>query len=409
MVSRSVRKLLLLFLLMLAAAPGADAATLLVFPPENLTKSAALNWVGEGIAFSISEQCQSPDVETISWEERSRFIEASDLPPNTTLSRASMIRLAQRASVDFLIFGNYTGTEGNLRISLRALRLKTMKLSGEMEATGPVTALPQLENELAWVILSNNGFTGALTREAFKARTRVVPNRPYSMFIESLAVTDESARFNLLQKALAAYRDFPQASFLLGVYYFLSGDCVKTVQYLKPALRDAQDYLEAQFMLGTCSLRQDKPEDAIGAYSAILTQLRSLEVFNNIGVAYLRKGDYPMAMQYLANARNMNKADVTVAINLAVLQRLQGDDKAALAVLDDLVKAHPDLGMPQYLYSLALASQGQAEKAAAARERAAKLGIDAEKMSVQDPRTWTRLFSAWTRRPASILAGEAKY
>src|SRR5512146_2732585 len=67
-VSNSVRKLLFLCSLLLMAAPAAKGASLVVFPPENLTKVPSLNWIGEGMAVSISEQCLSPDVETIGWE-----------------------------------------------------------------------------------------------------------------------------------------------------------------------------------------------------------------------------------------------------------------------------------------------------------------------------------------------------
>lgn len=398
----------LLLLLLCLAAPAPANIAFLVFPPENLTKTKTLSWVGEGLAIAISEECQVPGVDTISWEERVRFLEASDLPPNSTLSRASMIRVAQRVAADRIIYGKYTGTEDRLNIELQVLDLKSLRVSGPIVATGPESALPQIENELAWVILSNNGRNGALSRDSFRARTRTVPNKAYAYFINCLAAADEAERAIMLVQALEMHRDFPQASYLLGTHYFQLNDCTRTVQYLTPALREAQYLLDAQFMLGTCFLKQENPSEAIQAYSAILARVQCLEVLNNLGVAYMRAGDYPLAVQNLIAARALAKTDLTVGLNLALLRQLQGDEAAALAVLEELVKAHPEQGMLQYLYGTVLGSRGQKEQAATALESAGKLGIDLEKMKRQDPRSWSRIFPSWTRRAVVPVVGDGQ-
>lgn len=396
------------FLLACLAGPAVAKTTFMVFPPENLTRVQTLAWISEGLAIAISEALQVPGVDTFSWEERVRFVEASDLPPGRPLSRGSMIRVAQKAVADRLVFGSYSGTEKNLHIALRVLDLKTLQLSGDIVANGTLSALPQLENELAWVILSDGSRNGALSREEFRARTRTVPNKPYSDFISCLAIANEDERAQMLLKAVELYRDFPQASFLLGAYYFQSGDCARAIQYLKPALKGGQSFLEAEFMLGTCYLKQDNPAEAIQAYSAFVLRGQSPEVLNNLGVAYMRKGDYALAAQNLVEARNLAKTDVTIGLNLAILRHIQGDDTAELAVLDALVKVHPEQGMVQYLHHLALNSRGATERAAAALEQARKLGIDDEKMKRQDPRSWTRIFPSWTRHPTFAWLGEGK-
>lgn len=408
MVSNRVQKLMLAspLILIWLSVPAVAGTTFLMFPPENQSKVQGLAWIGEGLAIAISEELLAPDVETISWEERLRFIESSDLPPNTLLSRASMIRVAQKAAADQLVFGSYAGTRDNLHIVLRVLDLKSLRLSGEIAANGPMSALPQLENELAWVILSDMGLNGALSREDFRARSRTVPNGPYSSFISCLAVSDGAKRAKMLLKTVELYRNFPQASFLVGVYYFEKGDCVRAIQYLKPALKAAQSFLEAEFMLGTCYLKQDKPAEAVQAYNAVVKRCPALEVLNNLGVAYLRRGNYPLAAQNLVEACNLAKTDLTVGLNLAILRHLQGDEPAALAILNEMVKVHADQGMLQYLYSLALESRGDSRKAAVALDQAKKLGVDPEKVKRQDPRSWTQIFPTWTRRPVVTWGGK---
>ncbi len=161
-------------------------------------------------------------------------------------------------------------------------------------------------------------------------------------------------------------------------------------------------------MLGTCYLKLDNLAEAIQAYNAFAERAQALEVFNNLGVAYMRKGDFPLAVQNLIEARKLASSDVTVGLNLALLRHLEGDELSALSVLEEVVKAHPEQGMVQYLYSVALASRGEQKKAAAALDEAMRLGVDPEKLKRQDPKSWTRVFPTWNRRPGFTWVGEAK-
>ncbi len=376
-----------------------------MFPPENQTKAQDLAWIGEGMAIAVSEEMESPGVETISWSERVRFVESVDLPPGTPLSRGSMIRVAQKAAADALVFGSYSGTPDNLRIVLRVLDLKTLKLGGEKVANGPVSALPQLENELAWVLLADVSPGLNLSREEFRARTRKVSNQAYLNFINCLSVPDTAERAKRLMRTLELNRDFPQASFLVGEYYFSGSDWFRAIQYLKPALRSPQNLCDAEFMLGTSYLKVEDNTDAIQAYSTLISHTRSVEALNNLGVAYARKGDYTAAMQNLTEARALARSDLLVELNLALVYHLQGEEAAALAILADAVKEHPDHGMLQYLYGLALADQGESDKAARALAQAQRLGLDPDKLKRQDPRTWTQIFPAWVYRGAAAWTG----
>ncbi len=406
-VSSIVPKLLFAFMLLLVS-PASAGTTFMVFPPENGSKAQTLAWIGEGLAVSISEQLISPVADSISWEERVRFVEASDLPPNAPLSRASMIRVAQKAAADFIVFGSYSGTEDSLGISLSVLDLKSLRLGGEKAASGPLSALPQLENELAWAILSDVANNGTISRDDFRRRMRTVPNAVYASFIGSLAITDESERARTLQKLLDAYHDFPQASYLLGSHYFADSDCSRAIPYLKSALKEAQDFLEAEFMLGTCYLKQGDTAEAAAAYNGFVARNRALEALNNLGVAYLRWGDYALATQNLLEARKLAGADVTVGINMAILRHLQGEDAAARSILEELVKTDPEQGFLQYLHSLVLDAIGEAKQASEALDRARRMGVDPEKMKRQDLRAWTRIFPSWIRRSPITFTSQVR-
>jgi tetratricopeptide (TPR) repeat protein len=372
-----------------------DSATVLVFPLDGPQNSANLSWLSEGVALSISDQIEGPNVKVIDRSERINLIERADLPPGAQLSRASMIRVAQQTPADLIVIGSFSGTEQDLRISIRVLDVRALKLSGEMAAKGPVSALPQMENDLSWLILNNTGLEKNYTRAKFQERTRKVPNSAYMSYIHSLSAPNENDQLRLLLKSLERYRGFPEAQFLVSRIYFHRGDCRSAMSHLLLARSDESNQLESEFMRGTCFLQQDLTAEAIQSFSHIMSVSRSLGVLNNAGVAYLRKGDVAQAADVLAEARNLSRSDPNVALNLALVRHIQGNDEGARRILEDTLKSHPKSGMLNFLFGFILKGDGEADKATASLGKAKSLGVNVDKLQTEDPKNWSRLISTW--------------
>lgn len=384
----------LFFLLLTGTTAAGEQPLIVVFPLDGSSTNNALQWLSEGVALSISEQLEGRELKALDRNERLNLVENLDLPPGARLSRASMIRVAQRAGADMIVTGTYSGTEQNLRFALRVLNLKTLKLSGEMLANSPIPALQQTENELAWLILTNNGFEKSFTREKFQERTRRVPNQAYSLFVRSLEAPKESDQIQLLQSALQAYRDFPEAQFRLGRAYYQKGDCSSALPHLLQSRSDKNPQVEIDFMRGTCYLQTDQTAQAVQSFYHLLQTARPYEALNNIAVAYLRKGDMNLAANSLVEARNQARSDPTVTMNLALVRHLQGNESAARSLLEEAYRVHPDYGMLQFLLSVVLKAQGESEKAVATSGRARNLGVNVEKMQAEDPVKWSRVLSS---------------
>jgi tetratricopeptide (TPR) repeat protein len=365
----------------------------IVFPLDGPPKSP-LQWLGEGIAMSLSDQLNSREIKSMGRNERTTLVENLDLPPGARLSRGSMIRVAQRAGSDLLIMGAYSGSEQNLRVSVRVLNVKNLKLSGEMVANGPLSALPQMENELAWLILTNNGIAGSSSREKFQERTRKVSNQAYAYYVKSFDASNESDQLHLLLKAVESYRNFPEAQYRLGKIYFRKGDCASAIPHLVLGQKETGPRPEGDFMKGICYLQSDLPDQAIQAFESLLQVSRPFEALNNVGVAYLRKGDTAPAVEALIEARNLARTDPTVSLNLAVARHLQGNNLAARAILEEACKSHPQNGMLQFVTGIVLKAQGEGEKAAIATGKAKNLGINVEKLAAEPPAKWSRVLSS---------------
>ena len=383
---------LLLALLVLHGSASAEAS-FLIFPLENRT-APALAWVGEGIALSLGEQMRVPGIEVIGRDERQEYVMRADLPSGFQLSNASMIRVAQLAEADYLVTGWYSGTDDRVDISLQAIDLKTMRKGGGVSARGPVSELPQMENELAYNLLVNAGLNAASDRQAFRERTRRVPNNAYAQFVESLQARSEEDQVAALKRAVALYADFPQALFRLGRYYYEAGKCESAIRYLEPARKWQLRSLESQFMLGVCYLKKNALTDAVRSFSAIVPETRSVAALNNLGVAELRQSDYAPAVEHLTEACRLSRADFAVALNLAILHYLRGDLDAAHKVLEQILAGNPNRPVALYLLSRVLERRGESEKAAEALAQAKRVGADTEKLRTEEPGNWCRVLDA---------------
>jgi Flp pilus assembly protein TadD len=250
-----------------------------------------------------------------------------------------------------------------------------------------------MENELSWQILNNTGLAQDSTRPKFQERIRKIPNAAYISYIQSLTAPNENDQLRLLLKSLERYRDFPDAQFRVARIYFHKGDCRSAMSHLLLGRSDESNQLESEFMRGTCFLQQDLTADAVQSFSRIMSVSRSLGVLNNAGVAYLRKGDVAQAANILAEARNLSRRDPIVALNLAIVRHIQGDDAGGRRILEDTLKSHPKSGMLNFLLGFILKSDGEADKATAALAKAKSLGVNVDKLQTQDPKEWSRVLS----------------
>jgi Flp pilus assembly protein TadD len=388
-------KVACVLLCFISAAFAENPLKILFFPLDPPPAAMTLSWLSEGITLSISRQLSDSGIKVVARNERFQLVENLDLPPDAHLSHGSMIRVAQDGKADLIILGEFSGSERNLKVAIRILDVKNLKLSGEITANGPLSALPQMENELAWLIFSNTGLQKGITRENFSRRTRKIPNAAYASFIQSFKASGKNNQIRLLQEAVEGFREFPEAHFQLGTLYFQKGDWSNALIHLSQSA--GEESMEYEFMRGTCYVQRGQPVQAIQSLSLVLSSSRSFRVLNNIGVAYLRNGDIAQALNVFAEARNLARSDITATMNLGIAWHLQGNDASAASALEGEAKAHPKNGMLQFLLGLVLNGMGEGDKAAAATARAKDLGLNIDKLQLEDPKTWCLVHTTWER------------
>ena len=352
-------------------------------------------WVGEGIAMSLSGQLTDAEIRPFPRGEIEDMLIENGLPDGAPLSRGSMIYVAEQADADFVVMGSCAENGDGLKLSVRMLDMKTMRQGSEFTASGTLTTLPEMENELAWMIYSDAARTSTLSREQFRERIRRVPNSAYAGYIESLNVFEESRQVQLLEKAVKEYPDFAEARFQMGRIYYRKKDYARALPHLEYGRKLPNERLTSEFMIGTCRLQLGEIARAIEDYTRILASNRHVAVLNNLAVAHIRSGDNVMALSTLAEAGARTGGDPIIIMNLSIARYLAGNVAAARETIEEAVAAYPGNGMLYFISSFLVKEAGNEERAAEDLARASRFGIDVERLSREEPQIWMRVILDW--------------
>jgi Flp pilus assembly protein TadD len=209
---------------------------------------------------------------------------------------------------------------------------------------------------------------------------------------------DEEARARLLARAVEIHADFADALFLLGKFHFRKASCKQAISSLTHVRRKSKSFPEARFMLGTCHLREGEYALSVEALRSILPFAPRLEVLNNLAVAYIRQGEWTHALEVLSETRSTEVHPV-VAANYAIAEFSRGDHAAAIAVLEEAAVENPGDARLRFLMGQVYAALGESEKSRKALTEARRLGVDVEKIELQDSKSWSRWFDIWDPRP----------
>src|SRR5271166_4984417 len=99
-------------LLLLCSCPwqlrgSQEVRSLLVFPFENLSPRADLNWISESFAQVLSFRLPQPDNYVLERDERNAAYTQLGMPADVPLTIASEFKVAQTLGVDWAILGDF--------------------------------------------------------------------------------------------------------------------------------------------------------------------------------------------------------------------------------------------------------------------------------------------------------------
>src|SRR5580704_7983371 len=136
-----------------SAAAESHHDTLLIFPFENDSRIATLDWMGEGLSELTAERLQDRDVRVFSREDRLATLERIGLPDSGRFSHATLIKIAGEADADIVVYGRFQSDGKTATLEARLLHLSPPSLSPPLRETSSMQDLLRAHARLTWQIM----------------------------------------------------------------------------------------------------------------------------------------------------------------------------------------------------------------------------------------------------------------
>jgi TolB-like protein len=134
-------------------AAEARPEILLVFPFENESKAADLDWLGEGLSESTVERLEDRGLNVLSREDRLATLERIGLPDSARFSHATLVKIAAEADADAVIYGRFQSDGKTVTLEARVLHLSPPSLSPALKETSAMQGLLRAQARLTWQII----------------------------------------------------------------------------------------------------------------------------------------------------------------------------------------------------------------------------------------------------------------
>lgn len=392
-----------------ARAPSTDPRSeiLLIFPFENESRMADLDWMGEGLSEVTAERLEDRQLNVLSREDRQATLERMGLPDSARFSHATIIKIAAEADADAVIYGRFRSDGKTVTLEARVLRLSPPSLSPTMTETTGMQDLLRAHARLTWQIVCNIDPKECPAKDASRDESSFSdppPSlRPEALqnFVQGLTASQDEDRLRLLREAARLEPAWDRPAFELGQIYFKRRDCDSALVWYSRVPPDRPDGPVASFATGVCHLVRYDNARADAAFSGLLDRTRKRgekdslpelpEMHNNLGVARLRMGKWNEAETEFERASELDPEEADFWFNLAIAKIVGKDASAAVAPLQQARKIAPDDKGARALLIVTLESLGRKPEAAAIRAESPD-GLDKASMpNLQDGNALARL------------------
>ncbi len=350
------------------AAPLA-ADTFLVVPFENASRASDLDWVCESYAEALSENLQAEGRTAISREERLAALEHLGLPASGPLSHASVLRLGEEVGADWVVAGRFVVETGQLRTQALVFDLSAPALSQPIDDVDAFEHLLDAQARLAWRVLRQRDPVFPLSLVSFQQRRPRIPISAFESYVRGLMTSDRDQQLRYFLQAARLEPSYGPPAFRLALLYYADGDHVSAVRWFRQAGADPRLGAEAGFYLGLSYFASNDLPHAAEALQAAAERTPSAAVWNNLGVVTSRQ-DNAAAETYFARALQLDPGDASVHFNLGLHYVRRGEWELALRSLDRCLAANPRDTEAHFLRSYTLRHLGRLEEAERAHQQA---------------------------------------
>src|SRR5579863_4704960 len=397
----------------------------LIFPFENESHMANLDWLGEAFSELTAERLQDRDMNVLSREDRLATLERMGLPDSARFSHATIVKIATEADADAVVYGRFQSDGKTATLEARVLHLSPPSLSPPLTETSTMQDLLRAHARLTWQILcaidrKQCPQQGASRDESsFSEPPASLRLDALESFVGGLAASQEEERLRAFREAARLESSWDRPAFELGQIYFKRRDCESALVWYSRVPPNRPEGPEASFATGVCHLALNDAARADAAFSGLLERTRKTgekdslpelpEMHNNLGVARLRLGKWNEAGTEFERASALDPEDADYLINISIAKIIGKQAAAAVAPLEHARKIDPDDKEARLLLIATLESLGRGPEAAAIRAEGAGSADKASPPNLQDGNALARMARVSKTLDRTLLRPESRF
>jgi len=233
-----------------------------VMPFVNQTRNKNIEWLGVGVADSISAKLAA--VKSLVVVERaqiSNVVSEMEMGMTGLIDENQAPKVGKMLGAKTLVMGSFAGVKASgkliIRFNCKIVNTETGRLlgGGGIRANGKLENIFNMEEKIAELITKRVGIalTGAERRYLARATSKSITS--YELYSQALTEPDPARKKRMLERALDYDRNFARAHLALGYIIYelgvMKGKSPKLVKHLKRALKIDPKLINAHYILAS--------------------------------------------------------------------------------------------------------------------------------------------------------------
>ena len=176
---------------------------MLVVPFENQSKAPGIEWISDSFPELLQERLNSATLFVLPREDRIRAYDRVGIPVELHPSRATLYRIAEQLDVDYVVLGLYRFDGHIFSTAAQLLDMRHQRLLPEMNESGPLIQLIDIQTALAWDVLHALRPDISISRQAYVAAAPPIRLDAFENYIRGITAPTADEQIRIFAKPLA--------------------------------------------------------------------------------------------------------------------------------------------------------------------------------------------------------------
>jgi len=346
--------------ILILAGTASAFQSIVVLPFSNESQTQQIYWLGEGFAESLSEEMFLKDAYIIQRPDRKAAYDSLRLPYVGHISRATMLKIGEKIGANYIVFGSYTLHENNLSVKVQVIQAASSRLSKTIEAAAPLDNLYDVQVTIKEG-LKSYFISEKLVPVVTQSVQSPVPLHAYELYIKGLLESSDQEKVALLYRAIEAHPGYPEAILRLGSALFRLGRYGESNEILGGLDQNGLFRARVDFMTALNLYYSKDYSTAVHKWYEMTVSYPHAEIFNNIGIALIKKNELQDATWYLSRAVDLDPENADFQFNLAVCYFQKGETEGAVRHFREAILLSPTSDQALYWLAKTLEKAGSVE------------------------------------------------